>query len=161
MWIGGGISVKPHERLVLAADLQYSRWSETQNVIETDYKDPTWDAQLDRRGLNETELKWKDTYQIRFGALYQLSQVWVLRAGYYFDPSPAPDETANIVLLTNTNDGLTLGTSYTFGRVTLDFAFEYLLGRDREVPFGEGYEMPGIYNGDIVAWGIGFTYAWL
>jgi long-chain fatty acid transport protein len=160
MWIAGGISLTASERLLVAADLHFTRWSDTQDVIETDFKDPTWDAQLDQQGQNKTDLRWEDTFQIRVGAQYGMSETWNLRAGYYYDPSPAPEETANIVLLTNTNHGLTVGATRRRGRLSLDFAFEYLFGVDRVVPFEDGFEMPGTYGGDIAAFGLGIGYSW-
>lgn len=47
--------------------------------------------------------------QIRFGMDYKASKSNALRAGYYNDPAPDPDETVNILFPSITNNVITFG----------------------------------------------------
>ncbi len=158
LWVGAGIAVKPTEKLVLTADVQFSQWSDTEKEIVTDYKDPVWDQQVDQQGQNVMHMNWEDATQIRFGAQYKIAPNVALRAGFYHDPAPAPDETTNIIFPSFTYNAITFGGSYCFGKISLDAGFEYLMGKDREIPFEPGYEQPGTHGMDILGFSIGMSY---
>jgi long-chain fatty acid transport protein len=97
LWYGAGIAFCPTKKFTVTADVQFSQWSDTEEEIITDYKQAIWEAQVDQKGQNKMHLKWKDATQLRFGAQYKLTEALAVRAGYYQDPAPAPDETANIL----------------------------------------------------------------
>jgi len=158
MWIGGGIAFCATEKLTITADVQYSKWSETEETIVTTYKDAVWDAQVNQTGQNEMHLNWEDATQIRFGAQYKVTDVLTVRAGYYNDPAPAPDETLNIIFPSVSYNAITAGGSYCLGKISLDLGVEYLSGEDREIPFESAYEMPGTHGMDIIAASFGMTY---
>ncbi|NOZ63221.1 MAG: hypothetical protein GXO74_16330 [Calditrichaeota bacterium] len=159
LWAGAGIAVTPTEKLTLTADVQFSQWSKTENELTTDYKDPVWDMQVDQTGQNKMEMKWKDATQIRFGAQYMVAEGFALRAGFYHDPAPAPDETVNIIFPSVTYNAVTFGGSYCFGKVSLDAGFEYLMGQDRVIPFDNMHDQPGTQGMDIMAFSLGLSYS--
>lgn len=151
MWLGGGVAIKPIENLTITIDAQWSNWSESLESIETEYTD--W-SRIDTMHMN-----WEDALQIRFGIQYDISDKLAVRGGVYHDPAPAPDETMNIIFPSNTYLGLTFGTSYKFtDAIAVDFAFEYLMGDDREIEPIYPDAMPGIHHMDIIAVGVGLTY---
>lgn len=161
MWIGGGIAVKPMEDLTLCFDLQWSQWSEAVDVLTTEYMD--WKAPDGNGGVvNQKEdmhMEWEDAIQVRFGAQYDVNKDLALRCGFYLDPAPAPDKSLNIIFPSISYKTFTVGTSYDFGAVAMDFAFEYFLGEERDIPFGKYADAnPGKHNMDIMAIAIGFTY---
>jgi long-chain fatty acid transport protein len=167
-WIAGGLAVRPSECWVITLDVQYSQWSKTQDIIIAEYKDPTWQAILEASGGNEFVLKWEDATQIRFGTEYLVTEALALRAGYYYDPAPAPDETLNILFPSSTNNAFSIGAGYKAGQWAFEFGAEYLIGAERVIsddlnnpanPF-EGFvnEMPGTHQMDIFAWSIGVGY---
>jgi len=157
-WIGAGIALTPLEKLTITADVQISQWSKTEDVITTEYKDANWKAAMGATGGDKMELKWDDATQIRVGAQYQLTEKFAFRAGYYHDPAPAPDETTNIIFPSITYDALTVGATYALWKFNVDFGFEYLMGKDREIPFEEKYEMPGTHGMNIIAPSLGLSY---
>jgi long-chain fatty acid transport protein len=159
LWYGAGIAFCPTKKFTVTADVQFSQWSDTEEEIITDYKQAIWEAQVDQKGQNKMHLKWKDATQLRFGAQYKLTEALAVRAGYYQDPAPAPDETANIIFPSISYNALTAGASYCFGKVNLDFGFEYLMGEDREIPFDNQHEMPGTQGMNIVAVSAGMSYS--
>jgi long-chain fatty acid transport protein len=163
-WIAGGVAFRPMDDLIVTADLQWTQWSAL-DEIETKFKDSAWSLFMVGSGKNITPLHWKDALQIRFGAEYMLYQNVGLRAGYYYDPAPAPDKTLNILLPSFDFNVLTLGIGYDLGGVVLDFGFEYLMGKEREVDFAKwlldpAYEsaMPGIYKMKIAVPTLSVSY---
>ena len=107
-------------------------------------------------GKDIMAMNWKNATQLRFGGEYKVSETLAVRAGYYFDPSPAPDATLNILLPSYNFNGLTFGIGYQAGALALDFGLEYLMGTERIAPTGA--EMPGIYNMKIVVPNISVSY---
>jgi len=168
-WIAGGLAVKATECWVITFDVQYSQWSKTQDVLTAEYKDPQWAAMMEASGGDQFELHWKDATQIRLGTEYLVTKELALRAGYYYDPAPAPDETLNILFPSSTNNTITFGAGYRAGQWDFQFGAEYLMGKERVIsddlnnpgnPF-EGFvnEQPGTHQMDIFAWSLGVGYA--
>jgi long-chain fatty acid transport protein len=173
MWIAGGVAFRPIDKLVLTADLQWTQWSKI-DVIKTNYKDPLWDAMMEGSGDNERPMHWDDKLQIRFGAEYRVNNI-AFRAGYYYDPSPAPDNTMNVLLPNYDFNVITAGVGYNLNGLQIDFSIEYLMGKERSVPYAvipsltppffeielaSGYEtaMPGTYSQNILAPNISVSY---
>jgi len=130
-WIAGGVAVKPVPELTLTADLQWTGWSEIE-VMESTYEEPLWNLLVD----TERVMYWRDTLQIRFGAEYMINKV-ALRAGYYWDPAPAPDRTMNVLLPNYDFNVITAGLGYNLDGLQIDVALEFLMGKKRTVPFAK------------------------
>ncbi len=158
IWIGGGIAFKPIENLTLTADLQWTKWSDI-DVVKTDYKSSAWKMLFGLTPDKEEELYfyWDDTLQIRFGLEYLLKENIALRAGYYHDPAPAPDDTMNILLPIFTNNVITVGLGYKKGKMNIDFGFEYLMGSDRDIT-PSLHNIPGTYKMKIIVPTISISY---
>jgi long-chain fatty acid transport protein len=159
VWIAGGVAVKPRENLTLTADIQWTQWSKIE-VMESEYDDPIWLIVVDPG----RKMYWKDTAQIRFGAEYRLSTI-ALRGGYYWDPSPAPDRTMNILLPNYDFHVITLGLGYALNGLQIDFGFEYLMGKERNIPVAKTMTdpdwetaMPGVYNLNIMVPNLSVSY---
>jgi long-chain fatty acid transport protein len=163
-WAAAGVAFRPREDLVVTADLQWTRWSKL-NTIETTYKEPHWSLFFTQAGETVTPLKWKDALQIRFGAEYMLYQNVAIRAGYYYDPAPAPDQTLNILLPCYNFNVITLGAGWDLGGLVIDVGAELLLGRQRTVDFAKwlldpnyASSMPGIYKMNIFVPNLSVSY---
>ena len=125
-------------------------------------------------GDDERPMHWKDAFQIRFGAEYRIKN-FALRGGYYKDPSPAPDTTMNVLLHNYDFNVLTFGFVYVLNGLQLDFGVEYLMGKERSVPYdvvstiippyfeiqlADEYEsaMPGAYTMKIIVPTLSVSY---
>jgi long-chain fatty acid transport protein len=78
--IQGGIGLQLSERILLSADFQYVGWS-SYDTLAVDFKDAAFED------LAEPRL-YEDTYLIRFGAQYELSEDLTLLGGVYYDKNP-------------------------------------------------------------------------
>lgn len=161
MWIAGGVAFRPIEALVITADVQFSRWSESADEFVTEYENATWMAVTTPNNDNKFILHWKDATQIRFGIGYSVNKNLDVRAGYYIDPAPAPSETYNILFPSISYNTITLGAGYSISNFMFDIAGEYLIGKDREIePVMNPDAIPGTHGMDILAWsfGVGFMF---
>jgi long-chain fatty acid transport protein len=149
MWIAGGVAFRPFKGLTIAADADFSQWSGAADYLYADYTD--W-------GRKDTmHLQWEDALQIRIGLEYMLDENIAIRAGFYTDPAPAPDETLTILLPNISYKGITLGAGYRTGNLTFDAGFEYLIGTEREITTAKitKYNMPGKQNMNILSFSLG------
>lgn len=171
MWVAGGIAFKPTENFTLTFDIHWTQWSKLDEITLT-LADQVWDLILEDED-KKLALRWKDATQIRFGAEYWLSPKFALRAGYYYDPGPAPDETRNILLPITDFNSISGGLGYSINGVDIDFCVEYLMGKEKTVPFGKtlppelggdpAYQdaMPGDYHvKSILAIELAIGYKW-
>jgi long-chain fatty acid transport protein len=152
LWGSFGIAFKPVDKLTLTFDAQYTNWKQIDTIGIT-YDDANWQAmrqhpQLKAAFENDFVLNWEDKIQWRFGMQYQLKECLFLRAGYYYDPSPSPVDTLNILLPEITYNVATLGIGFKKNKISLDFCFEYLLGTEAESPLTG--KMPGFHNMKIL-----------
>lgn len=156
LWIAGGVSFRPFERLLLSADVHWTQWSKL-DQLTTDYLDPIWADLAEVDGRDVLVLDWKDTTQIRFGAEYTIDATTALRAGYYHDPAPGPESTLTVLLPTHTFEAFSIGVGKTVGDLQLDFGLEYMAGDTRTAPDTPD-SMPGTYGAKMVVPTISVTY---
>ena len=158
MWIGGGIALKPMDKLTITFDVQYTNWGEL-DKIPMEFDEAIWKMDMGAGSLEDGSaftLHWEDAIQIRGGIEYLLSDSLALRAGFYNDPGPSPATTLNIMLPSITYNVVTVGFGYTSEKIDLDLGFEYLKGTDRDA---EGMEaMPGTHGMDMLVPTVSFTY---
>ncbi len=159
MWLAGGIALKPFKELTITADAQWTQWSKI-DVFKTEYEDPIWNLLIDK----ERPMHWDDVLQIRVGAEYRINN-FAVRGGYYWDPSPAPDKTMNVLLPNYDFNVFTAGIGYNLDGLQIDIGFEYLKGKDRDIQFEKKltdpeYEtaMPGIYKMVMIVPNISIGY---
>jgi long-chain fatty acid transport protein len=155
MWLGAGVAFKPIDKLTITADVQYTNWKKVQDIPIT-FTNAGWKQYFEKG--SKLELKWKDTIQYRLGMEYSLCETWALRAGYYYDPSPSPNETLSILLPEITYNVVTAGFGYRAEKFTIDACFEMLMGKDATMALGSGTGMPGTHGMNILVPNIAFTY---
>jgi long-chain fatty acid transport protein len=137
LWIAGGVSFRPIERLLLSADVQWTQWSKLE-WISTDYLEPAWpnyyyiDFYADSGNY---PLYQKDVTQIRFGAEYLLNATTALRAGYYNDPKPGLP-LMGLLYPGITSNAISIGVGKSIGDLQLDFGLEYLAGKKKQEDLG-------------------------
>ncbi len=160
MWLAAGVAFRPIEGLTLTGDVQWTQWS-TIDVMNTVFVDPFWAAIMEE---GARPMHWDDALQIRIGAEYKINS-YAFRAGYYYDPSPAPDRTMNVLLPNFDFNVITAGIGTHLNGLQLDFGIEYLMGKERNVPVERvatdpDWEtaQPGIYNMNIIVPTISVSY---
>ncbi len=163
-FVGGGVAIKPVEDLVVTADLQWTGWSALKSM-DTTYLDPVWSQMMSEAGNDSILLDWKDRMQLRFGLEYRLTPEFSLRAGYYSDPSPAPDYTMNILLPSFDFQSFNAGIGYEWKGLSLNWGVEFLSGKKRDVTVEEllaagtlGQAMPGIYRMHLIVPSVSVSY---
>jgi long-chain fatty acid transport protein len=154
-WLAGGAAVKPLENLTVTFDLQWTNWAKlsTLNLV---FDDPLWAADEDMADKSAMVLDWKNRLQVRCGLEYTAGD-FAVRAGYYYDPAPAPAETMNVLIPSFTYNGLTAGFGYRKGGFKVDAGLEYLIGQKRTVAEGM---MPGVYGMKIWVPMLALGYGW-
>jgi len=156
LWVAGGVSFRPFERLLLSADVHWTQWSKL-DELTTDYLDPVWADLAEVDGRDVIVFDWRDTTQIRFGLEYTLNPTTALRAGYYHDPAPGPESTLNVLLPTHTFESFSVGVGKTVGDLQLDFGLEYMAGNTRTAPDTPD-SMPGTYGAKMVVPTVSVAY---
>ena len=154
LWAGVGMAYQAMDNLKLAFDVQWSQWSETEDVLTAEYENGLED---------DLTLKWEDAIQIRFGAEYWMNENLALRAGFYLDPAPGVPETQTILIPQADYNVIAGGVGYKFNeKITFDFALEYLLGSEVEVTAADAAEygvgMTGKHNINIFVWSLAVNY---
>jgi len=153
MWIGGGIAFKPISLLTITADVQYTAWSNLDS-IHTDYTN--WEAAGVTGG--EMYMLWEDKMQYRLGAEVNLFDFLALRAGYYIDPAPAPDKTANILFPSIDYQGLTFGVGLNISQLTIEGSVEYMIGSERTIATQTLDNNAGLQNNNIFSFWLGAAW---
>ena len=159
MWLGAGIAIKPTEKLTFTADAQYTNWKKM-DTIPMKFSNALWKAYFESGAA--LKLDWKDCVQLRFGVEYKTSEKFAIRAGYYNDPNPSPKNTRTILLPETSFNFVTFGIGYQTAKVTIDFGFEYAMGKELTITLadlGPGDPgMPGIHDLDIIVPNIAITF---
>lgn len=101
-------------------------------------------------------LKWEDVTRFSLGCEYQPSEKVVLRGGYYFEPSPIPDNSLT-PLFPDIGDknGVSLGVGLNLGPFDLAYAYQHIDFKERTVKtlaYTNGDlqfdNLPGLYRMD-------------
>jgi len=150
-----GLAYRLSDRLLLSASAQYTMWSVLDKVEKAIHDIPlAGDLHLDE------DMSFRDILILRAGGEYTFPMGLALRAGVGLDRFAAPLETLNP---TNIDvDKLTLlgGVGYRTGRMTIDFAYVYGIGEERQksivvlgLPFNEKYNL------HVQVIGLGLTFS--
>jgi long-chain fatty acid transport protein len=161
--IGFGLAFKPTDKLTLTGQVDYTMWSALDSIlIELDGADPT--GAPAENGV--IVLNWDDIVRFCFGGEYWIKDPLALRFGYFFDPSPIPDETFT-PLIPDLGDkqSFNIGAALRFSGVELAYNFEYISFADREITTltdvngdGEFDNYPGSFKSSLYASHVSFTY---
>jgi long-chain fatty acid transport protein len=148
--LGLGWQVSPH--LKLATQLDWSQWSQIQEITVV-----FPGGALPNQIYPEY---WKDSWAVRLGGEYALSQTLSARAGTYFDSAAVPDFSIERQYADSNKVGIAAGGSVRTGPWRFDAAVDGIIPRTRTVPNtsmqalgGVGAlanKAPGDYRGTLV-----------
>jgi len=121
--LGVGVAFNLTESLLMSADVHYLLWST--------YDEFT--AEVDVPGFTDKHVveNWKNSFVFRGGLEYNLSESFVLRAGFLYDQTPQPDETVDPILPDAKRWAVTGGFGYKSGNFILNVAYQYEPFQDR------------------------------
>jgi long-chain fatty acid transport protein len=158
-----GVSYKASDKLTVNADLDYTLWSTYDRIVVTS-SSPAFNA--------TDEKQWHDVWCLRIGAQYQLSDQWKLRAGYLYDKNPVGEARFETRTPDSDRQGISIGTGYTMGNMTVDLAYMYLRFNNRTIndswadnpetpvdnPFTPSNSLNGTYKSQADLFGITIGY---
>ena len=156
--IHAGGALHPWSWLNIAADVEYSLWSEFSSV-RIKYSDPTRPDVV----MNQN---WRNVLNAGFGIEAAFSD-FAIRAGMRFEKSPVPDESLSPGLPDAGGTGYSLGFGYRAGEgLMLDFAYSLMRFDDRHVTnsalvygsYAGGFN--GVYTSQTASLAINVTYSW-
>lgn len=146
-----GVSYLWGERLLLSVDLSLFRWSKFTSAS---------------RGAPDPG--WNDSLVPRIGIEFLPVKDLALRCGYFFEPSPLPDQSRASNYMDNDRHAFSVGAGYTFSDplkivrkpMTLDLAFQYIYMPTRETQKNTGFFPDHSYeaNGEIFTVGGNITF---
>jgi long-chain fatty acid transport protein len=124
-----GVSWKASDKLTVNADLDYTLWSTYDRIVVTS------SMFVPLTGTNTTtdEKQWHDVWCLRIGGEYKLSDEWKLRAGYLYDKNPVGEAHFETRTPDSDRQGLSIGTGFAKGNISVDLAYMYLLFNKRTI----------------------------
>src|SRR5262249_34249588 len=133
------------------ADIDWYQWS-TFNQLPLVF--------TNRPDLNQAIAEnYSNSWQYRLGLERRLNETWAIRGGYFFDQSPAPDESVSPLLPDADRNGFALGGTWKSGRFRLESALWYLLSPSRSTNGVNRDDYNGTYKTHAVTLGIFLGYS--
>jgi long-chain fatty acid transport protein len=113
-----------------------------------------------RPDLNQTiVVNYSNSWQFRFGAERRLTRAWAVRAGYFYDQTPAPPASVSPILPDASRNGFAAGGSWSNGTVRVDFGSWYLNGNNRSTEGVNRDNYNGTYKPSAFTLGASFGYS--
>jgi len=158
MNIQGGIGLQVSEKFLLSADFQYVGWS-SYDTLAVDFADDAHDD------IAEPRL-YEDTYIIRLGGQYDISDDLTLLGGVYYDKNPVDPKNLSPSLPDSDRLGLSIGVDAQLTE-NLGISGSYLFIRSSEVTVTNstqeytpgGSKFNGTYNASANLLSLSFHYS--
>jgi long-chain fatty acid transport protein len=160
---GIGIAYNASEKMTLTLDLAYTLWSRLDKIdIEMEGSAPPDNDTTDNLITLKTE--WDDILRFSIGGLYRYSEPLEFRFGFYYDPSPIPDETFSPLFLdVGTKYSGNLGAALYISDWEIGYNFEYIHFAERDIAYdinsGSDFDnYPGSFKAYLIANHVSVTY---
>jgi long-chain fatty acid transport protein len=161
-----GAMVKPVPEVTLEMDVVWTNWS----INKTQYT--KFSAPVLTKSDETLARNWNNTNQIRLGAEWQVNEMVALRCGYFYDPSPVPDDTFDIMWPDADRKTYSIGTGLNFGKWVLDASIQFAYAETKRIIGGEsenindpynptgitGYHVETSADGYLMGYGLALTY---
>jgi long-chain fatty acid transport protein len=143
------------EALGVELDVMWYQWSIFDELV----------LEFDNENLDKTIPEdYKDSWQVRVGAEYKFQELWALRLGYIYDPTPQPIESVSPMLPDDDRHDFSIGLGYTLNNMQFDAGYMLVnIGERSTVEDGVGknhYGFNGTYNSiaqlAFISFGINF-----
>lgn len=157
MNLQAGVAYNFSKALTVSVDFQYIGWS-SYKELAVDFVDPKYD---DLSSIRD----YKNSFIIRGGAEYKLSDQFALRGGLLYDKNPVKDELVEPTLPDADRLGFNIGFGYALTE-NLNFDVAYMFLRfaeraitDSQVEYTNGNStFNGVYNSSAHLFGVNFSY---
>ncbi len=117
-----GIMNRSIKNLTLEVDVIWTKW-DTYDSLDLHY-----DNLFGKKNVTVQNPKdWDNVWAIHVGAEYQINPSWVIRAGYVYDQSPAPNATRGPELPDADRNDVSVGIGYTTSNKKLSIDAAYLI----------------------------------
>jgi long-chain fatty acid transport protein len=147
-----GVSYEINGKWMIGLSLNYVFWNAYDSL--TFYFKPATES---LNTVSNPKL-YKNRLIARLGAQWKIDDMFTVRAGGYYDPSPVEDDYVDPMLPSSNEIGLTCGLSvFPTKGLSIDAAFEYLMGFKR-TSNDVNDNFPGTYKTAIFMPCIGLTY---
>lgn len=155
--MAAGIAYKFNDRLIVAADAEYTLWSQFSGYrfrytyiktdISTNDELNTWMTQD-----IYLPVEWRDTWRISLGAQYDYSSTIKLRGGYMADQSPYfkddDDNSLNVAFFdSGTKHAISLGLGVYFENISFDLGTQYIIYPSETTSGNTYFEVDGAIDG--------------
>ncbi|VFQ44108.1 OmpP1/FadL family transporter [Desulfoluna butyratoxydans] len=154
--IQAGVRYQPHDKFSIECDLVWTDWSINKDQVSK-LSNPIDigvfpGADPIQSGMEEAyERDWEDTKQLRFGMEYIINDMITVRGGYFYDPTPIPDNTLDMQWPDADKKTYSLGAGFNFGRYTIDAVFQYTDIEQARVVGGESTNLNESFAGNVVS----------
>lgn len=152
-----GVRYQPHDRISLEADLVWTNWSTVdEQTVEFDdaYAGDALGAILQENYPSREivhDRDWEDTRQIRIGVEWEATDILTLRGGYFYDPTPIPDDTFDITWPDADKKTYSLGFGLDLNEDwVVDGVFQYTTTEQDRTIGGESENLNHSYGGNDV-----------
>jgi long-chain fatty acid transport protein len=142
--IQAGVRYAPNEKISLELDVVWTQWSLI-NSYTAEFNPYLMGSTAEHTSVRN----WKNTTQLRIGGEWNINERFSLRAGYFYDPSPIPDETFDTMWPDADRKTYSIGAGINITKnLTLDLVVQYSIAEYKReiggesVNLNEGYSNP-------------------
>lgn len=152
-----GVAYKVNEDWLISTDFQYVGWS-SYDSLKVDFVDPAYNDISSPRSYH-------NSFVIRLGTDYKISEDLSVRGGFYYDKKPVEDDMVAPSLPETDRLGFTLGAEYKLlDNLSLRGSFLYIRGNELKVENSKQYitgntPFNGVYNINATVLSIGLLYS--
>ena len=164
-----GVRYHPTDRVSLEADMVWTNWSivenETLNINDPELQQAL--AILEGQATPVTQLvsprNWRDTRQIKLGIEWKATDLITLRGGYFYDPTPIPDNTFDVIWADADKKAYSVGFGLNLAPWTIDGVIQYTQVEQDRIIGGESVNLNNTFNSPVMVsangdiWGFGLT----
>ena len=126
-----------YERFSIEGDLIFTFWDEFDSTI--------LDFEQNTPALRDVVItrNFENSWSLRLGVEYGLTDQWAIRGGYFYDETPVPDQAVDPILPDGSRNSISFGAGYTGEGWSFDVAYMALFIDDRTSPLNNFVTPPG------------------
>jgi len=144
-----GVRYQPHNKFSIECDMVWTDWSTNREQVMPVsqgvelYALPFQSVTVYEESFDRD---WEDTKQLRFGMEYKINEMFTVRSGYFYDPTPIPDNTLDLQWPDADKKTYSVGTGINIGKCTVDIALQYVDIEKARIIGGESENFNESYN---------------